>query len=66
MDEVMNQILSRVLSQEIANQENWAQDDAERGLQTDRRTEIVTIIKDFMQENDIPFRADLYTETKRF
>lgn len=63
MDNVMKGILSRVLSQELANQEKWQQKEVkEYGADLAERDEIKAIINKFMEENDIEFRTDYYFE----
>ena len=61
MTEMMKSILGRVLSQEIAHQENWKADDIRRfGEDKVNRDEIIAQVKDFMEENGIQFREDFY------
>lgn len=63
MTDVMNGILSRVLSQEIAHQEIWQQQEVERfGKEMTGRNNIIKEIQNFMIENDIPFRNDFYLD----
>lgn len=56
MKDIMKSILSRVLSEEIAHQENWK--DEEPGNVT--RDRVISEIKNFMEENGIEFRQDYY------
>ena len=54
-------ILSRILSEEIAHQEQWKKSDIERfgECKTDRDG-IIVELKQFMKDNDIPFSYDHY------
>ena len=66
MTEMMKSILGRVLSQEIAHQENWKADDIRRfGEDRVDRDEIIAQVKDFMKENGIQFREDFYFDELR-
>lgn len=66
MTDLMKSILGRVLSQEIAHQENWKADDIRRfGEDRVDRDEIIQQIKDFMEENGIQFREDFYFDELR-
>lgn len=66
MTTLMKGILGRVLSQEIAHQENWKKDDIERfGEDKVARDDIINKIKEFMKENDIEFREDFYFDELR-
>ena len=66
MTDLMKGILGRVLSQEIAHQENWKKDDIERfGNDGTNRDMIIQQIKDFMEENEIQFREDFYFDELR-
>ena len=61
MNKIMKGILSRLLSQEIANQERWQQDEIKKyGKQKLDRDKIIKNIKDFMKENEIEFSYDWY------
>ena len=61
MTNVMKGILSRILSQEIAHQEQWQKDDIERfGEDITKRDEIIEEIKSFMDENGIEFSDHFY------
>ena len=61
MAETMKSILTRVLSQEIAHQEQWKKEDLERfGKNPIDRDKIVAEVKDFMKENNIDFSYDWY------
>lgn len=59
MDDFMISILSRVLSQEIGNQERWAKQEQDRGVYTDRE-HTIDKIKKFMEENKIEIRPDYF------
>ena len=61
MTDLMKGILSRILSQEIAHQEQWQKDDIERfGEDITKRDEIIEEIKSFMDENGIEFSSHFY------
>lgn len=63
MTDTMKGILSRVLSQEIAHQEIWAQEELEKfGEPKIKREEIVAEIKKWMKDNDVEFRDDFYIQ----
>lgn len=67
MTDTMKSILERVLSQEIAHQENWQADDAERfGEDVMNRGRIIQEVKEFMEQNDIKFREDFYLQEIRY
>ena len=57
MDAFMKGILSRVLSEEIRNQEMWKEDERKMGFPDDRthRDANIAHIKQFMEDNEIPF-----------
>lgn len=57
MDAFMKGILSRVLSDEIRNQEKWKEDERKMGFSDDRthRDYNIQKITEFMEENDIPW-----------
>ena len=56
MSERIREILSRVLSAEIGNQEIWKEQDLERfGCDKIGRDEIIEEIRQFMKDNDIKF-----------
>lgn len=56
MSERIREILSRVLSAEIGNQEIWKEQDLERlGCDKIGRDEIIKEIRQFMKDNDIKF-----------
>lgn len=60
-NEMMNDILSRILSQEIAHQEIWKKKDIEKwGTERLDRDEIVKKIKAWMEQNEIEFDYDWY------
>lgn len=62
---VMTAILSRVLSQEVAHQELWREQDIKRfGRDKVNRAEIISIIKDYMDEHEIMFNHIVYLETR--
>ena len=61
MKDMMKSILSRVLSEEIAHQENW-KDEEHGNVNRDR---IISEIKNFMEENGIEFRQDFYINERR-
>lgn len=61
MKDMMKSILSRVLSEEIAHQENWKHE--EHG--NVNRDRIISEIKNFMEENGIEFRQDFYINERR-
>jgi hypothetical protein len=59
-DRVMKGILSRVLSQELAHQKIWGeQEEREMGYNHNREA-IIADIKTWMTANGIEFRADFY------
>ena len=59
--ERMTVILSRILSEEVAHQELWKKSDIERfGECTTDRDGIIEEIKQFMDDNGIPFNYDSY------
>ena len=61
MTDVMKSILSRVLSEEIAHQEQWEKQDIKNfGKSMTDRKGIVKEIKDFMNDNDIKFNDYFY------
>ena len=61
MTDVMKSILSRVLSEEIAHQEQWEKQDIENfGKSMTDRKGIIKEIKDFMKDNDIKFNDYFY------
>lgn len=63
MTDMMKGILARVLSQELAHQENWQADDMKRfGKDKMDRGYIIQEVKSFMEENGIQFREDFYWE----
>ena len=66
MSERIREILSRVLSAEIGNQEIWKEQDLER-FSCDKigRDEIIEEIRQFMKDNDIKFDDFSYFNTKR-
>lgn len=65
MNSIMKGILSRLLSQEIANQERWQQDEIKKyGKQQIDRDKIIKNIKDFMRENEIGFSERCYDEVR--
>ena len=57
MDAFMKGILSRVLSDEIRNQQKWKEDERKQGFPDDvtHRDANIAHIKKFMEENDIPW-----------
>ena len=61
MDNFMRGILSRVLSEELANQVYWSQKELDEFdiPMVDRESNIKNI-KKFMQDNDIEYRSDFY------
>lgn len=58
----VNTILERVLSQELARQEVWLQEDKAWGQRTNVREEAIKEIKAFMEQENIKFRQDYYQE----
>lgn len=65
MNSIMKGILSRLLSQEIANQERWQENEIkEFGKQQIDRDKIIKNIKDFMKENEIEFSERCYDEVR--
>lgn len=65
MNSIMKGILSRLLSQEIANQERWQQDEIKKyGKQQIDRDKIIKNIKDFMRENEIEFSERCYDDVR--
>ena len=65
MNNIMKGILSRLLSQEIANQERWQQNEIkEFGKQQIDRDKIIKNIKNFMKENEIEFSERCYDEVR--
>lgn len=60
----MNAILSRILSEELGNQEKWKIKDSNNGFDTTDRDEAIQEIKNFMIENNIELRTDYYLEGK--
>lgn len=63
MTDLMKSILSRVLSQEIAHQEIWAEKELKRfGEPKINREEINKEIRQFMKDNNIEFRQDFYIQ----
>lgn len=65
MSERIREILSRVLSAEIGNQEIWKEQDLER-FSCDKigRDEIIEEIRQFMKDNDIKFDDFSYFNAK--
>lgn len=57
MDAFMKSILSRVLSDEIRNQEKWKEDERREGFPDSvcHRDANIAHIKQFMEENEIPW-----------
>lgn len=53
MSDVMRSILSRVLTEEVAQQETWKKKELEDGFDSDRDG-IIDEIRQFMTDNDIP------------
>lgn len=70
MDEFMKSILCRVLSEEIAHQEQWKENDIklfgseEKAKETSDRDEWIKRIKEWMKENDIKFSYDHYLNAR--
>lgn len=61
MDEFMKGILSRVLSEEIAKQQKWAdREERDFGMDRSNREDNVKRIQEFMDKNEIKFREDFY------
>ena len=63
MNSVINSVLSRVLSQEIALQEKWKENDIKM-LGNSERDKVISEILNFMKNENIEFRNDFYTEAK--
>ena len=62
MNKTVNSILSRALSEEIARQKKWKEEDIKQfGKCITNRDDIIKDIKSFMVENEIEFRTDYYT-----
>ncbi len=65
MNDTMNAVLSRILSEEIAKQEVWRDlEQTQFEISPDSRNEVIDTVKAFMQENNIDFRQDFYCEQK--
>ena len=63
MTDTMKGILSRVLLQEIAHQEIWAEKELERfGEPKIRREEIIAEIRKWMKDIGVEFRDDFYIQ----
>ena len=61
MDDFMRSILSRVLSEELAQQKLWQQKELEQfGIDPADRNTTISKIQQFMEDNDIEFRQDFY------
>lgn len=60
MNEMMISILSRVLSEELAHQENWKVYDKMKGYDVISRDNVINEVKQFMNENNIPFAKHWY------
>lgn len=66
MTDLIKGVLSRVLSEELAHQENWKKDDASKHhAGVIDRDSIMEEIRTYMKENDIPFRDDFYYKEMR-
>ncbi len=62
MTDIMNAILERVLSQEIAHQEQWSKEDVAMFGEHMNRDKQIQEIKQFMQDNDIRFNQEWYVK----
>lgn len=63
MNTFMQVILSRVLSEEIAQQELWQREDEKNfGKDMSDRSSYVAEIKQFMKDNGIEFKEHFYLE----
>lgn len=60
MSGTMSSILERVLSQEIAHQEQWSKEDVEMFGEHMNRDGLIAEIKQFMKDNDIRFNNEWY------
>lgn len=61
INDMMTSILSRVLSEELAHQENWKAYEKTKGWDGHiNRDDIINEVKQFMDENNIPFAEHWY------
>ena len=60
MTDRMSAVLERVLSQEIAHQEQWSKEDVEMFGEHMNREALIAEIKQFMKDNDIRFNQEWY------
>lgn len=60
MTDTMKAILSRLLSQDLAHQEIWGEEDAKMFGEHMNRKGIIQEIKQYMEKEDIKFSQDWY------